>query len=389
MSVTRFAPPLREGRQLCLFENLATATHLDEWLWCQSFDRQESSLQTIAPYASKLKSGTVQALIDLYSKPGDVVFDPFAGSGVIPFEAALGDRCAWANDLSPYAHCLTRGKLEAPRSERLALQQFADEFAAIEQLAATIDLAEVSAWIHDFFHPDTLREVIAAARVFQQRQRYFLLACLLGILHHVLPGCLSYPTNQQSPYLRRATYPPDRFPQLYAYRDLRSRLIAKIKRVYRQHRLPSNWDQRRFQVWQSDAVKVDIADHSVDVVISNPPHIGAFESMRDHRLRLWFLGCDCWRSIDSGLIAHQKTDRSRLCACFHEIARALKPKGYCVLLVSDVMQHGNHRGTAEQLAECASQHFTIETIYDQLPPKPANRLRGVGFDRILILRKAS
>ena len=117
---------VREGRQLCLFENLEAATQLDELLWCRSFDRQESTLHQLSIYAHRMPSSMAQALIDLYSQPGDVVLDPFSGSGVVPFEAAVSERCAWANDVNPYAHMLTRGKLEAPRSERAALQHLCD-----------------------------------------------------------------------------------------------------------------------------------------------------------------------------------------------------------------------------------------------------------------------
>jgi hypothetical protein len=51
----------------------------------------------------------------------------------------------------------------------------------------------------------------------------------LGILHHVRPGFLSYPSSHLVPYLRKMKYPPEQFADMYAYRDVRSRLIAKVK----------------------------------------------------------------------------------------------------------------------------------------------------------------
>lgn len=350
-------------------------------------------MQSLAPYETRLNPSLAQVLIDLYSQPGEIVLDPFAGSGVVALEAALAERQVWANDANPYAAAIVHGKLAAPRSERAATQSISDLLNAIEQTAGTIALDSIPAWIHDFFHPDTLREIVAAAQILQS-QSPFLSACLLGILHHVLPGNLSYPCNQQAPYLRRGTYPPEEFPHLYAYRDLRSRLLAKIKRVYRHHGLPRNWDQRCYQVWQTSAMNLAIAPESVDAIISQPPHSGAIESVRDQRLRLWWLGWQDWKSLEAELITSRKTNCDRLSACLQELVRVLKPNRYCVFVLTDVQQHGKIRGTAELIADLAvsatENQFVIETIYDHFPsqrPRSNSSLKPVKFDRILVLRK--
>ena len=114
---------LKEARQLYLFEDTEVVTELDARLWHGSFNSRESSLQQLSPYVGKMKSGMARVLVNLYSKPGDTVLDPFSGSGVVPLEAALAGRRAWANDLSPYAYALTRGKLEAPGSRVVAIER--------------------------------------------------------------------------------------------------------------------------------------------------------------------------------------------------------------------------------------------------------------------------
>src|SRR5207247_432716 len=113
---------VKEIRQLYLFDEEETVPHLDPRLWHGSFNGRESTLQQVSPYVGKMKSGMARVLINLYSRPGETVLDPFSGSGVVPLEAALARRRAWANDLSVYAYVLTRGKLETPGSEGLAIQ---------------------------------------------------------------------------------------------------------------------------------------------------------------------------------------------------------------------------------------------------------------------------
>jgi hypothetical protein len=187
--------------QLALFpdDEMFSPSTLDARLWHGSFNKRESSVQQLSPYVGKMKSGMAKAIIALYSKPGDVILDPFSGSGVVPLEALLSGRQAWANDLSPYAYVLTRGKLETPGNKAAAIQRVKDVLQIVERLAPTVDLDPVPEWVREFFHPDTLREVLAAFRVLREREDYFLTACLLGILHHVRPGFLSYPASHLVP----------------------------------------------------------------------------------------------------------------------------------------------------------------------------------------------
>jgi DNA modification methylase len=385
---------VQESRQLCLFEDWETIKELDSSLWHGSFNSRESTLQQLSPYVGKLKSGMARVLIDLYSKPGDIILDPFAGSGVVPFEAVLSGRCAWANELSPYAYAITRGKLEAPSSERLAIPQVLRLLDSVEREASLVDLSSVPEWVRSFFHPDTLREILSAFRLLRQQQNYFLTACLLGILHHVRPGFLSYPASHLVPYLRKTKYPPEQFPQMYTYRDLRSRLIAKVKRAYRRSMIPMNWEQRDYQIWRNNCMSLAIANETVDAIISSPPYFGALDYARDNRLRLWFLGCENWKELDATLTSNSKVYLPQMKVCLREMGRVLKPNGYCVLVLGDVERDGKTKRTAELLADLAvevtQKGFKVETIYDDRIPderRSRRQTQTTKFERILVMRK--
>jgi SAM-dependent methyltransferase len=385
---------LKEARQLYLFDEAEVITGLDARLWHGSFNSRESTLQQLSPYVGKMKSGMAKVLVKLYSKLGDTVLDPFSGSGVVPLEAALAGRRAWANDLSPYAYVLTRGKLEAPGSEKLAIERAKELTEVVEQRVSSVDLASVPEWVREFFHPDTLREIMVAVCTLREENDYFLTACLMGILHHVRPGFLSYPASHLVPYLRKNKYPPDEFPEMYSYRDLRSRLLAKVKRAYRRHMLPVDWEQRDYRVWQVNSTNLPIEDGSVDAVISSPPYFGALDYARDNRLRLWFLGCEDWRELDASLTANRKVYLPQMRVCVQEIFRVLKAEGYCVLVLGDVDRNGKISRTAEILADLAvdatAGGFVVETIYDdRIPDKRRSRrkTRTTKFERILVMQK--
>lgn len=385
---------VKEARQLYLFEERQTIPRLDARYWHGSFNRVESTIQQLSPYVGKMKSGMARVLTTLYSNPGDIVFDPFSGSGVVPFEAALLGRRAWANDLSPYAYVLTRGKLEAPGSERVAIGQAKAILDIVEREAPSADIDSIPGWVREFFHPDTFREVLTAFRILKREGNFFLMACLLGILHHVRPGFLSYPASHLVPYLRKAKYPVEKFPKMYAYRDLRSRLLEKVKRAYRHPMLPVNWEKRQYQIWQTNSMNLPIKNETVDVVISSPPYFGALDYARDNRLRLWFLGCEDWKELDASLTANSKVYLAQMSICLQEMFRILRCGAPCVLVLGDVERYGKTQRTAETLAGLAVKvtrdRFVVDTIYDDRIPderRSRRRTQTTRFERILVMRK--
>ncbi len=376
------------------YENPQAPT-VDASLWHGSFNGRESTIQQLSPYIGKMKSGMAKVLIDLYSDSGSIVLDPFCGSGVVPLEAALARRSAWANDLNPYAYVLTRGKLEAPPSEEAAIEKAKAYLERIEQESLSNDLNGASDWVREFFHPDTLREILTAFLLLIQGEEYFLLSCLLGILHHQRPGFLSYPASHLVPYLRTKKFSPEQFPEMYEYRDVRSRLLAKVKRAYRRPKLPVNWQERECQVWCENAMALPIKDETVDVIISSPPYFGALDYARDNRLRLWFLGHKDWKEIDESLTASKNVYIPQMSACLKEMCRVLKSGKRCVLVLGDVERNGKTRRTAELLADLATDvtqgGFVVENIYDdRIPDKRRSRrqARAIKFERILVMCKS-
>src|SRR3990167_8996883 len=318
---------------------------LDAGLWSGSYNGRESSLHQLAPFVGKLKSGMVRVLIDRFSETGDVVLDPFCGSGVVPLEAALLGRIAIANDLSPYAYVVTKGKLSACAKKEEAIDRALDALAEIEARAEYVDTQYVPDWVKEFFHPKTLSEILAAFEVLWERSDYFTIACLLGILHHVRPGFLSYPASHLTPYLRHKKYPPESHSEMYEYRDLRSRLLAKIERAYRRTFIPDTWDTSACRIFNVNAMDLPLETNCVDTIVSSPPYFGALDYARDNRLRLWFLGVPDWKALEKKLTSNDKVYVQQMTKCVTEMYRVLKAGRHCVLILGEVNRNGYKRAT--------------------------------------------
>ena len=63
-------------------------------------------------YLASFPAALTHAFIARYSRPGDVVLDPFSGRGTTPLQACAEGRIGVGNDLNPFAHLLTAAKVQ-------------------------------------------------------------------------------------------------------------------------------------------------------------------------------------------------------------------------------------------------------------------------------------
>jgi len=334
--------------------------------WTLSAVGTESTLHQLSPYIGKLKSRIASGLIARYTVKGDTIFDPFCGSGVVPLEALIAGRHAIANDLSSYAAVLTKGKMFMPRSEPQAVEAAKK---AIERckLASARPSTVAPAWVRRFFHPRTLRETRLLADDFRQHNEWFLLSCLLGILHHQRPGFLSYPSSHLVPYLRDKKYPRKLYPEMYRYRDIESRLLSKIHRAYK--RATFDFDDLNRRFYRRDATKL-VLPKTVDAIITSPPYMNALDYGRDNRLRLWFLGRNGAGSLDSRNPKNAANFVEMMRAFAKTSAQNLKRGGRCVLVVGEVTRGFRKVNTGKLVLEAfaASGEFNLaDRMNDYIP----------------------
>jgi hypothetical protein len=332
-----------------------------------------------------------RSLIARFSSEGDVVFDPFSGCGTFGFEAWAAKRHVIANDLSPYATVLTRAKLfpyESLHAAQLDLEALAER-ARLETRA--IDLRSVPQWVRKFFHPETLRETVAWSRLLRRKRRWFLLSCLLGILHHQRPGFLSFPSSHTVPYLRTQRFPQSTFADLYTYRAVHERLAAKVIRAFR--RVPNLDFTIERQCSERRAEKLRL-NRTVDAIISSPPYMRQLDYGRDNRLRLWFLGCSDWRSLDAMVSPRESGFLAVMGECLRRWRSILKAGGYCVLVVGDACSRLDERNLPDVVTDIASRvgGYDVDAQYKDVIPNERRVRRGITgsvSETVIVLRKTT
>ena len=346
----------------------------------------------IAPYIGRMKTSMARALLQNYTRRGDLVVDPFCGCGVVALEAAANSRRFIAGDWNPYAVLLTRAKLFPPATLADAKCRLQTVWKLARNRFGKQDLRSVPQWVRQFFHPETLRQALAFRDACVDQRDEFLLAGLLGILHHQRPGFLSYPTSHLVPYLRDKKFPRQYFPEMYEERDVLVRLEAKLRRTFR--RPPQKYTESR-QVLNIDARNFPITKN-IKAVITSPPYMNELDYVRDNRLRLWFIK----RTLPVGLeIIRRNRDQSYmelLSAVCSRLAPGILEGGYIILVVGDANRHNGRNGHTTRLTcelfttETALKSFRlIKICEDSIPDIRRSRreCRGTRKETILIYKK--
>lgn len=355
------------------------------------YDKQHwgNWLHSLSPYQGRITPSFAHWLIKIFSKKGDVVLDPFSGIGTIPLESDFLKRKAIGNDLSKYAVLISKAKFDRqPIEEHIKYLQEIKNFDCSD-----ISTDNIDDWIKEYFHEDTLKEIIWLIENFEKNSKTFLLACLMGILHGNRPGYLSVYTGYIIPMKPRSkdhiNYRPNK--DAKEYRPVLPRLVAKVIRMYKSG-IPK---ETNGIVYNSDARNLPLSDNSVDVIISSPPYYNTLNYVQDNRVRLYFLGLNKKKQeeLQNQLIQSSKTYMREMCKVGLELKRVLKPDHYIVYILGDVHRTKYSINTAKDISDIYTKYLGFEEIIiinDEIPNnKIVSRTKKKKLDRVLVLKNSS
>jgi hypothetical protein len=375
-------------------------------------------------YLASFPAALAHAFVARYSRPGDVVLDPFSGRGTTPLQACAEGRIGVGNDLNPFAQLLTAAKVEpADRAEartritalRLAWGSEAEAWTGLGEAitgAARSDRGAsegdgvggvpaagsgggpeardepVPAEVALAFHPRTLGQLLAVRSQLRLDDRVdrFLAAALTGILHgksasylsEVMPNTFSMAPRYVRAFVGRTDFrSPDR--------DLFEGLGLKLGRLYR-HGLPSApgvallGDARDVAPRARAALRARALPDRARLVVTSPPYLRVVKYGYYNWLRAWLCGFDP-RAIDDTLDdAHR---RAPYLAFMRTVLTALRPAltddAIVVLVIGDVETDRGRR--------IADGVGLAEAVWEESAAPGGYRLAGVALDDIHPVRK--
>lgn len=314
-------------------------------------------LHSLCSYQGKLKPALAHWLVSSFTSPGASVLDPLSGVGTVPFEAALNGRYAVANDLSPLAAIVASAKV-APPNLRQALDDvrwLEDRMAAMTLTAEDFSSASfgLNAKVADYYHPDTLVEVLKARRVMREEgwaTRPFLWASILHVLHGNRPYALSRNSHPITPFSPTGEF---------EYRPVIDRVTRRVTNALA---TALTADFKHGTAYHGDFRDlVDKVEAPVDAIITSPPFLG-MRFDRPNWLRLWFCGWgeNDFHTTSLGFLERQQTKTRACYEDFFTVSRKLiKDGGVLVMHLGSGSGSVGKRDMVGDLKELSAGWFNL------------------------------
>jgi len=306
-----------------------------------SRQRQASSLHEIS-YRACFKPQLPRFFINLLTRPGDIVYDPFSGRGTTALEAGLCGRNAIANDANPLSRLLTEPRFFPP-----ALEEVGVRLAAIprEGKRADCDLSM-------FYHPETEREIVALRRYLLDRREagtadavdaWIGMVATNRLTGHS-PGFFSVytlPPNQAvSPLSQRRIN--EKRGQEPEYRDTHALILKKSKSLMarltaaERANLSRAGGNARFLTGDAGYTPA-IGTGTVRLTVTSPPFLDIVQYREDNWLRCWFSGLDSVAVGRTITMARTIPDWEAVMGkVFSELYRITAPGGWVAFEVGEV-----------------------------------------------------
>jgi hypothetical protein len=298
-----------------------------------SGQRKGHNLHEIS-YRACFKPQLPEFFIARLTRPGDTVYDPFAGRGTTLVQAALMGCRPAGNDINPLSEMLVR-----PRMEPVSLHAVAKRLQSI----GMGDTAHQDDELTVFFHPQTLGRILAVRTWLLERaasgsldavDRWIRMLALNRLTGHS-PGFFSVytlPPNQATSITaqrkineKRGQVPPPR--------DVDAVILKKSRGLLTDGAMPPH-PEALFMTGPADRTPA-LSDGSIDLVVTSPPFLDIVDYEGDNWLRCWVAG------IDPSTV---KIDRHRgvvdwenfVRRVFQELARVTRPGGTVAFEVGEV-----------------------------------------------------
>jgi hypothetical protein len=306
-----------------------------------SRQRQGGSIHEIS-YRACFKPQLPRFFIQLLTRKGDTVYDPFSGRGTTVLEAGLLGRSVIANDANPLSRIMTEPRFFPP------------DIAALDKRLLSIPRAEGCADrdLSMFYHPDTEKEIVALRAYLISRKtahrddmidRWIAMVATNRLTGHskgffsvytLPPNQAVSPRSQQRINLKRSQVPE--------YRDTHRIIVSKSKSLLRtltdEEKRNLAKAGRKAMLHSGDAQATpEIPDDAVQLTVTSPPFLDIVQYREDNWLRCWFNGLD-ESAIGKRITMARTVDEwtAVMGQVFHELFRITKPGGYVAFEVGEV-----------------------------------------------------
>jgi len=346
----------------------------------------KSSLHAIHWFPGNFIPQIPRFLTQLLSLPGDLVYDPFCGTGTTPIEAALQNRFGLGSDASATALHVAAGKkalLESGDLIQIAAGR-AQEALTWPHLVASRDPGnnregsnpELLAW----YHPHTLDELRGIWRLSVECVNNQARPALEVVFTDTLFACASTGGSRTSTGGTRRHHwgwiADNVKPKTLTPQPVVDIFQTKLNRLLRVALRLRGTESAQCSIVLADARQLPMQKGCVDLVVTSPPYLGMIDYTLAARLtHLWYN----WPMVESqrreigaryrrGRADARDVYAQAMSAAAGAIGESIRPGGYCAIIIGASRRFPLARDSA-----VASFGSSMELIWGPTVRRPTRR----------------
>lgn len=366
----------------------------------------------IHPYPAKFIPQIPEKLIQTLSMPGELIWDPFGGSGTTALEAILNNRRCISTDINPIGSIIGKAKTTTLTSD--VENELLKCIGKLESLVLNMENLQVFVGNNKGKLSKLVPEIPNLNKWFSQNA-----ICELSLIKYMIDteleaieaktiakASLSKIINKVSNQESETRYcAKDKYIQVsdtirYYVSDLSSNL-AKVKSLgkllgFREAEFITV-DITRLIVGNNK----EIQENAIDLIVTSPPYPNAFDYHLYHRFRIFWLDGDPQEMGKHEIGSHLRYQKQKkgfeffeneMSQCLQNFFLALKPDRYAALVLGDAIFDGQLYKTAELIGVVAQKIGFIQVAIINRPLHDTKRSMKSGTRRakeeqILIIKK--
>ena len=351
-------------------------------------------------YSGKFIPQIAGRAIDLLTKPGDLVLDPFCGSGTTLLESAIRGRNSIGYDLNPLAVLITQVKITPVESRQLQylrerMRKVVAAISSHSDLPLFSDPAPVSEiqergigfgeWFTKWFQPHVLVDLRGLHSAIEALESVELRRIALVAFSNILRKC----SNAHSGYpnvMFDKKAPLKRSPLPAFLKSLNETIeaVSSINGV-----LPNQVEAR---VERGNSEELKLVDASIDAVVTHPPYIGSVPYAEYGALSLMWLGSDP-KALDAALTGGKRQSKdvvrnfeNSYRKIIGECHRVLKHDHYAFFMVGNPTVKGEMVDLREMTIRLANEH-SFKLVGETLRHGSNRRANRMDVEFLLFFQK--
>lgn len=314
-------------------------------------------IDRIHPYPAKYPIDLAIEYILKYTKAGDVVYDPFVGSGTTLLASSILKRRGFGTDINHIAILISQFKLLSLNSEEVKnLEDFITDFEALYKQEVLKIKPFYYKSIEHWFCKDSimvLSLIKSKIEKLNNKEQLFSKTVLSTIINSV--------SNQESDTRYAAISKPQLTVEYVANTFIKR--FKTILKLFIEFNKTNRLNDKNSAILL-DAKKCDsiISANSVDLILTSPPYVNTYDYYLYHKHRMYWLDFDVQYSMNaeigsrrefSSLKKPESKFNNDLLEIFQKCDHVLKNNGKVVVVIGDGKVAGKMYDAKENMIELA------------------------------------